>query len=316
MGKVSIIVTSYCHQNFIEQTMKSIFEQTYTDWEILIWDDSPDDATWNIIQYYIQEYPSKIKARHHSPSKHIVWNLNFLLSHTDPHSEYIAFLEWDDIWDQNYLLEKIKIFNQYPHVGLIYNDLSIINSTWDIIEENRINSRTRKRYKNETDSIGKLLLSDMICFSYSTLMSRKFDHITIHNRWKKDLLWSESDYRLQIANQYNIYGIEKPLTLYRKHWSNNSKDLDITIEHFRFLVKNYFSDWYIDELEYKKISILIGLMKFFHSLQNKKIKKAVLYFIDCLTISVIDTIVIWYNSFYYRLIKPYFLHLSKKLWRK
>lgn len=315
MSKVSIIVTSYCHQDFIWQTIKSIFSQTYTDWEILIWDDSPDNATWDIIQHNIQKYPSKIKSRHHFPSKHIVWNLNFLLSHIDVHSEYIAFLEWDDIRDKNYLSEKIKIFNQYPHVWLVYNDLSIINSTWDVIEENRINSRTRKRYKNETDSIWKLLSNDMVCFSYSTLMSRKFDGVIIHNRWKKDLLWSESDYRLQIASKHNIYGIEKSLTLYRKHSNNSSKHLDISIEHFTFLVKNYLSDWYISEQEYNKISILIGLMKFFYSLQNKRIKKAIFYFMGCFSISFISTIIIWYNSLYYRLIKPYFLHISKKLWK-
>jgi teichuronic acid biosynthesis glycosyltransferase TuaG len=72
MGKVSVILTSYCHQDFIEQTIRSIFSQTYIDWEILIGDDSPDNVTWDIIQRCIQEHPSKIKARHHSPSKHIV----------------------------------------------------------------------------------------------------------------------------------------------------------------------------------------------------------------------------------------------------
>ena len=69
MPKVSIITTTYKHQDFIAQTIESVLAQTFTDRELLIGDDSPDDATWNIIQDYVKRYPEKIKARHHNPNK-------------------------------------------------------------------------------------------------------------------------------------------------------------------------------------------------------------------------------------------------------
>ena len=93
MPKVSIITTTYKHEKFIAQTIESILSQTFTDWELLIGDDSPDDATWNIIVPYVEKYPDKIHAWYHSPNKGIVGNTNFLLEHISEESEFVAFLE-------------------------------------------------------------------------------------------------------------------------------------------------------------------------------------------------------------------------------
>jgi glycosyltransferase involved in cell wall biosynthesis len=131
MPKVSIITTTYKHQDFIAHTIKSVLSQTYTDRELLIGDDSPDDTTWEIIQEYIDKYPDKIKARHHKPNKGIVDNMNFLIDQADSQSEYISFLEWDDMYTPDNLQEKMKVFEQYPDVSLVYSDLSFIDKNWN-----------------------------------------------------------------------------------------------------------------------------------------------------------------------------------------
>jgi glycosyltransferase involved in cell wall biosynthesis len=93
MPKVSIITTTYKHEQFIAHTIDSILSQSFTDWELLIGDDSPDDATWKVIETYTKKYPDKIHAWHHTPNKGIVDNTNFLLSQIAHDSEYVAFLE-------------------------------------------------------------------------------------------------------------------------------------------------------------------------------------------------------------------------------
>jgi glycosyltransferase involved in cell wall biosynthesis len=93
MPKFSIITTTYKHEQFITETIESVLSQSFSDWELLIGDDSPDDATWGIIEPYMQKYPDKIRAWHHTPNRGIVDNMNFLISQVDPSSEYITFLE-------------------------------------------------------------------------------------------------------------------------------------------------------------------------------------------------------------------------------
>jgi glycosyltransferase involved in cell wall biosynthesis len=114
MPKISIITTTYQHERFIAETIESILTQSFLDWELLIGDDSPDDATWNIIQTYIDQYPGKIHAWHHSSNKGIVDNMNFLFSKMSEDSEYVAFLEGDDMVVPDYLEKKLNIWEKYP----------------------------------------------------------------------------------------------------------------------------------------------------------------------------------------------------------
>ena len=140
MPKISIITTVYKHQDFIAETIESILSQTFTDWELLIWDDSPDDLTWNIIQTYVKKYPDKIKAWYNNPNKWIVGNMNFLLKNVSVDSEYVAFLEWDDLYAKDNLEEKLKIFEKHTEVWMVYNNLDFIDEKWSILEKNYFNN--------------------------------------------------------------------------------------------------------------------------------------------------------------------------------
>ena len=91
MPSVSIIVTTYRHESFIERTLQSLLDQTYTDLEILIGDDSPDEKTWRIIESFIENHPGIIRAWHHTSNKGIVGNMNFLIAQVHRKSSYIAF---------------------------------------------------------------------------------------------------------------------------------------------------------------------------------------------------------------------------------
>jgi glycosyltransferase involved in cell wall biosynthesis len=116
MPKISIITTTYRHEKFIARTIESILGQSFVDWELLIGDDSPDDTTWNIIENYTTKYPDKIRAWHHVPNKGIVENTNFLFEKMSVDSEYVAFLEGDDMWTPDYLQKKLDIWAQYPEL--------------------------------------------------------------------------------------------------------------------------------------------------------------------------------------------------------
>jgi hypothetical protein len=78
--------------------------------------------------------------------------------------------------------------------------------------------------------------------------------------------------------------------LYRKHGSNTSKDLNITIENFEFFIQQYVAEGEIKQEEYKKIQILIAMMKSFNNIKNKEYKKIFDNVIVCFKLSRKDTI--------------------------
>ena len=50
MPKVSVILTSYNHAQFIGEAIQSVLDQTERDFELIIWDDASTDNSWEIIR--------------------------------------------------------------------------------------------------------------------------------------------------------------------------------------------------------------------------------------------------------------------------
>ena len=61
INKVSIIIPSYNHSNFLEDRINSIINQTYTNWELIIIDDNSDDDSVSKLKLLLKNYNHKIK---------------------------------------------------------------------------------------------------------------------------------------------------------------------------------------------------------------------------------------------------------------
>ncbi len=55
MPKVSILMTSYNHEKFIGESIESVLEQTFTDFELIIVDDRSTDSSFKIIKSFKDE---------------------------------------------------------------------------------------------------------------------------------------------------------------------------------------------------------------------------------------------------------------------
>lgn len=256
MPQISIITTTYKHQDFIAETIESILAQTFTDWELLIWDDSPDDLTWNIIQTYVSRFPNKIKAWRHSPNKWIVDNMNFLIEKASNESEYIAFLEWDDLFTPDNLEEKLKVFLKYNDIYLVYSDINFINYNSDIFIHNFYKERKIPIIKNS--SVTKKLyisIKQSLFVSWSNICIRKtiLKDIKIRNLTNQKTYWgSDYDFWFLVSTSYNIYWIDYPLIKYRKHSYNISNNFFDMINLNLIILNFYYYNKIIDKEIYNK----------------------------------------------------------------
>jgi len=241
MSLVSIITTTYKHQDFIIQTIESVVSQTFTDWELLIGDDSPDNATWDIIQSYIQRYPDKIRAWHHSPNKGLTENMQFLLSQVSTESEYVSFLEGDDIYSPTFLERKMQVFRNHPETVFIYNECSIIDESWKITETNFLKKHNAYFPQNEIISGDKFLWKIHYC-SYSSFtikkdILKKYEMLHIQ---KYPRFWaSDWDLFFRITTENPVFCIQESLTLYRKHGNNLSWSFFTDMFNFMLVLDFY-----------------------------------------------------------------------------
>lgn len=118
---VSIIIPCYNAEKFITETIQSVLNQTYTDWELIIIDDGSKDNSSKIvasflsdprISYFYQENTGVSIARNNGISK--------------VNGKYIAFLDADDIWTDSNLEEKINKL-QNDEIDYVFSDKEHIN---------------------------------------------------------------------------------------------------------------------------------------------------------------------------------------------
>ncbi|MDD2693546.1 MAG: glycosyltransferase [Candidatus Gracilibacteria bacterium] len=242
MPKISIITTTYRHEKFIAQTIESVLSQTFTDWELLIGDDSPDDATWNIIQNYTEKYPEKIKAWHHSPNKGIVGNMNFLLEKVSLESEYIAFLEGDDMYTPDNLEKRLAIFREMPEVMLVYPQVSLIDAGGNITQKNLYPKPPIPSCEIQGVYFTCFENGSMI-FSYSSGMVRRniLNECRIRNLGdEKNYSVSDWDFYFQCVTRYLVYYLDESLVHYRQHSTNLSRGTTNIGTDYLQLIDAYF----------------------------------------------------------------------------
>ncbi len=123
---ISIITPCYNSEKYIEATIKSVINQTYQNWEMLIVDDCSTDSSPEIIKYY-SLYDLRIKyykTEKSSGSPTCPRNLGLSFAK----GEYIAFLDSDDLWFPTKLENQIKLFSQ--------GNIAIVYSYYERIPEN------------------------------------------------------------------------------------------------------------------------------------------------------------------------------------
>ena len=92
---VSIITPSYNAEKYIEETIKSVQNQTYKNWEMIIVDDISTDQSINIIKKY-SESDKRIKYFILNEKGGASLARNKAIQ--EANGKYIAFLDSDDVW--------------------------------------------------------------------------------------------------------------------------------------------------------------------------------------------------------------------------
>ncbi|MGB6269472.1 MAG: glycosyltransferase family 2 protein [Olleya sp.] len=97
---VSIITPLYNSEAFIEQTIHTILNQSYTNWELILIDDCSKDKTIAIAEDFILKYP-KIKLLKNKTNSGAAISRNKGIA--EANGDFIAFLDADDLWTPNKL---------------------------------------------------------------------------------------------------------------------------------------------------------------------------------------------------------------------
>lgn len=116
--RVSIMIPTYNYAHYLEETIQSALDQTYTDFELWIVDNHSTDNTEEVIQKYLRD--PRVSYHKNERNLGIVNNFNKCLELGN--GEYIKFLCADDKFHPQIIEKYVAVMDQYPNVSLVTCD--------------------------------------------------------------------------------------------------------------------------------------------------------------------------------------------------
>lgn len=237
--KISIVTASYNYQDYIKETIQSIIDQTYSDWELIIVDDCSTDNSVNVIKSYTD---NRIKLFINKENLGLAQTVKRGIEKAT--GKWIVFLESDDILTKDYIEKKVKIAHKYQNINLIFNDCEFFGDEKKIHNFTKALKKTRKVLKNKNyprNMFYNFYLSNKI-FTFSSVMAKREDLLKINFEPPIDSLL---DWWLWVQMAYigDFYYIPEMLTKWRlhtdsyiyksKHFSPKQLQMKIYIEIFK-----------------------------------------------------------------------------------
>lgn len=128
---VSIVTPVYSAESFLTETIISVVNQTYKNWEMILVDDCSPDNSADLINR-LAEKDSRIKYLKLKENSGAAVARNTGIANAK--GRYVAFLDSDDIWFKDKLENQIEVMKN-SNIGFTYTNYSMISENGELIKE-------------------------------------------------------------------------------------------------------------------------------------------------------------------------------------
>jgi glycosyltransferase involved in cell wall biosynthesis len=124
---VSVIITTYNRSSYLKKAIESAVQQTYQNVEIIVSDDCSSESPQAIIERF---QDSRIRFRRNAKNLGIA--LNFVNAVMEARGKYVASLNDDDLWNEDFLEKLVPHLDANPDLALAFCDHYIVDSNGTI----------------------------------------------------------------------------------------------------------------------------------------------------------------------------------------
>ena len=226
--KISIVLPVYNGSVHLKESMTSICNQTYKDFELIVIDDCSTDNSGEISQSYAEADPRIVYYRNDNNLKlPLSLNKGFSIAK----GEFLTWTSCDNIYRQDALEKMLSAIEKDSKTGMVYASMQIIDE----------NGQQKEFIKSGPED--HLIFRNVIgaCFLYRKCVQ---ENIGLYN---PDLFLCEDyEYWLRIAEYTKIFRMDDCLYQYRRHSQNLShnnekeiisKGIDVQKKYYSSFVK-------------------------------------------------------------------------------
>lgn len=237
MPIISVIIPAYNAEKTIKETIDSVLNQTFTDFELIVINDGSEDSTLDIVSSIPDPRIKVFSYSNSGPQK----SRNRGLEKAS--GEYIALLDSDDLWTQDKLEAQLQALQENPDVLVAYSWTDYIDEFGDFLYPGSHVTETGDVY-------AKLLVKNFLENGSNPLICR--DALTKIGGFDESLLGSQDwDLYLRLASQYNFTAVPRSQILYRLSSHSISSNIFRQEKQCLYVIERSFNQA-PDSLQYLK----------------------------------------------------------------
>ena len=220
MDNVSIVMTTYNGEKYLEEQINSILSSTYKDFELYIVDDGSQDNTMEILNSFKDKYPDKLHICKNETNLGVT--LNFLNAISKTTSEYVMLCDQDDVWKPDKIartLRRVKQMEVQFEKELpiaVFTDAYIVDEDLNIVHESFFRSG---RLNPRLIDLPHLLMENKL-IGCTVMINQAVRRILQGCPLPKRAKFHDGWLGLIAASTGKIGFIKEPTLLYRQHESN------------------------------------------------------------------------------------------------
>ncbi|MEC3878252.1 glycosyltransferase family 2 protein [Parapedobacter sp. 10938] len=220
--RVSVLMSAYNAERYVGDAIQSILDQSFKDFELIIFNDGSTDSTASIVRQYSDP---RIRFMDNSVNKGLVYARRTTLEAAV--GEYVAILDSDDIAMSGRLAQQYDFIEKYPNVVLCGGNAVLID------EEGKSTGKLLHPAYRASELKARFFWSNILV--NSSVMFRREQAVAIGGY--RDMAPVEDyDLFVRLADQYSIHVFNEPLVYYRIHGQNISQTkYDKAIEYLRII---------------------------------------------------------------------------------
>ena len=207
--KISVFLSSYNHEKFLRESIDSILNQTFTDFELVIKDDASTDSSWEIIQSYTDP---RIRAVRNDTNR----QRRFADFFASLNGEFIAIHNSDDVWEPTKLAKQVAYLDAHPETGAVFTRVQVIGEDSQPMTDgthfySRIfdqPNRSRQKWLNYFFFKGNAL-----CHPSILIRRRCYEDCGLYRRGMAQL--PDFDMWVRLCLKYDIHILEDKLVSFR-----------------------------------------------------------------------------------------------------
>ena len=225
MPKVSIILSSYNHAKYLAASIESVLSQTFSDFELLIFDDGSSDDSQEIIRSFDD---ARIKTFLYEKNRGPYYAIQEPLKFS--RGEYLAFHHSDDIWEPEKLSAQVEFLDAHEEYAVCFTQVKFIDESgapYELPVTHPYRQVFQQKNRSREEWLNYLFWHSN-CFCNPSMLARN----ERENFSLNASLWQLPDYFmwLKLCARKNVYVLEKELINFRLRRAEQESVSSISLE--------------------------------------------------------------------------------------